>query len=1137
MPAFSSSQRGILKRVAIGKLQKTKAAAKLGISRKTLYLWLASYRRNQAEESQKRQDKINFIKYRQPADIEREILKIVVGHPEFGPQKIEYKLKEEGIKFSCRSIWLLLKKRNLTLASARRTYAGNFRINPGLGEGQCPGYLRLSAYARKRMVEDVLILGKKAGAVCREFKVSRKTFAKWKKRYLSAQQEDLALAPAMGDQHPLGVMHPRGLRESAVKAILGLAATAPELSSHQIAARLGYVGNHGVQLALERANLSREEDRRQYAEKAGSRAPKPVIFPAFREKVGQIWQRFIPNFAPAPPPQALISLLGRQTRSLIWVLVIAIASGASIIYWVKLLESATFVSGLGLVLASVSLFTGSLFFLYSLKYYLTLAIVLSFSQKTLGGFAPEGEDELIGRGGFLSWILGIRNRGQNGGLRRNPVGLEPNLEHVRLEKYPKISVQVPFYNEKNVVERAITAACNLDYPDLEVMLADDSTDETPQLIRRFQEKYGRVQILEGSGFTLSSVEVRPGLVLKHLHRTSRSGYKGAALGLALKNTDPRTEFIAVFDADFVPYPDTLTLFLKYFKVQNNMREDYQRSNVAAVQGYQWHVLNKSENWITRGVRSEYAGSYVIERAGTELYGGLKMISGSVYMIRRAPLEEVGWGTSITEDFELTLKLYEKGYKVVYTPYIQAPAECVSTLQRLVRQRMRWAEGHSNNIRKMVAKLLASNRLTAPEKVEVFYLAPYYLQAAFFLAGTLSWLFSEVVFGARLPFWTALWGWSLVLTNMLSLPLVNVVGLFLEESEEKDYLGIASFIALSYLVVPFQAYASVKGFLESREGPWFRTPKTGRITDVFTRGRFYRLISGIFGGRGVSTPTPALPAAAYEVNSYLALASANNRFNRFTIRYRGRRFIGRAVLALVLILTVTLFSLTRGAPSTYASTVTNFYFWNSATDEIGFDLSTGVVNVGKSMRGATSGASNATLTVTKTTTAYWYSQKLPTGTGTVPLPSGTWTYNDYVALQPTGSKTITWNFVVGYCSGGTGDPCGTGATYTVLGTSSNIQYTPSTALGLHAQTASVTSGYTCTEASPCRLYFEIIGTAAGAGGSYNLGYDGSAANYISNIQPPSAITVPENSFILLAAAPVLIGTILWLKERRRTPLAA
>lgn len=138
--------------------------------------------------------------------------------------------------------------------------------------------------------------------------------------------------------------------------------------------------------------------------------------------------------------------------------------------------------------------------------------------------------------------------------------------------------------------------------------------------------------------------------------------------------------------------------------------------------------------------------------------------------------------------------------------------------------------------------------------------------------------------------------------------MNSVGLFLEESEERDYQGIASFIALTYIIVPFQAYASLKGFLQKEEGPWFRTPKTGRITDVFARGRFYRFISGILPGR-----TPAIRAQSLATsfkplisNSYLSLITANNRFDSFNIKTRrGQRWMGKLVVTIVLMISITL----------------------------------------------------------------------------------------------------------------------------------------------------------------------------------------------------------------------------------------
>ncbi|GHO85225.1 glycosyltransferase family 2 protein [Dictyobacter formicarum] len=456
-----------------------------------------------------------------------------------------------------------------------------------------------------------------------------------------------------------------------------------------------------------------------------------------------------------------------------------------------------FFARIGMFFAFSAFNFGILFLIYSIKYYLTIAVLLSFSR------AAEVKK-------------------QNAPF--NSLSLSSDLSAITLERHPFVSIHVAAYNEKRVIDRFLLAATSIEYDNFEIIIADDSTDETVQLLEQWGN-HPRVKIS---------------------HRNNREGFKGGALGQALNIMDPRTEYVIVYDADFIPYPDCIIQFLKYFKAScGSLTPSASNNPIAAVQGYQWHVLNKSENWITRGIRAEYAGSYVIERSGEELYQGLKQISGSVYMIRAAILKQFGWGTSLTEDFELTLKLYEQGYKVLYTPYIQAPAEAAATIKRLIRQRMRWAEGHSFNVKKMFSKLLSSPNLTLSEKLEFIYLAPYYLQAFFFLVGMFCWFMSEVIFKVSLPFWTEMWGWSLVFTNLFALPLMNMVGLFMEECEEKDYLGLISFIFLSYIVAPFQAFAAVKGFLEKEEGPWFRTPKTGRITDSFTQAKFYKFIKEMF----------------------------------------------------------------------------------------------------------------------------------------------------------------------------------------------------------------------------------------------------------------------------------------------------
>ncbi len=848
-----------------------------GISRTIFYHWLNSCRQNpQAKVSavlapRRPQGQDHWRKL--PQKTENRVVKEAVKNPWTSPAAIGTKA---GI--SAVTAWKILKDHKLNTRELRENYL--YIKGPKL--------ISSSNVADKVTMIRRFEAGENVSQICRDFGISRTIFYRWLKRYQSVSEENKRAA--LESQRPSGEAHWRYVK-GAEEAILRLVMAHPEYSVHEISRQLPMIdgkpmmSSFGIYTIFNRLNLNTYERRLAYA----SKIEEVQALPAPVSGLGWSRQIFgrIPKVSAIPPPKILTA-------------VFVVGVSLLIASWVRMAQGYTLLEVIGLIFSTLSLLTGTIFFLYSLKYYLTLAMVLSFSQQSGEQEAKEASSSL------LAALLGA-----GGGKKASsgPAGLKPNLDHVSLSRYPKICLQIPFYNEKNVAERAASAAINLDYPEFEVILADDSTDDTPNIIKNFQRQFGPLKITKGEGYTLTEVSVREGVTLKHLHRTTRSGFKGAALNLALQVTDPKTEFIAVFDADFVPYPDTLTLFLKYFKVQNNGSEDYTSSKVAAVQGYQWHVLNKSENWITRGIRTEYAGSYVIERAGTELYGGLKMISGSVYMIRKDPLQKVGWGSSITEDFELTLRLYEAGYKVVYTPYIQAPAECVSTFKRLIRQRMRWAEGHSFNIKLMLRKLLVSQNLTGAEKFETVYLAPYYLQAFFFLLGTFSWLLAEVAFQVRLPFWTSLWGWSLVLTNMLSLPLVNIVGLFLEESEEKDYLGIASFVVLCYLIVPFQAYAAVKGFTEEKEGGWFRTPKTGRVTDVFTRGTFYRLVSGIFSGSRAAFSLSANSSAT----PYLALTSANSRFDSFALPRRGWRYASKAFLAMLLLVTNTVLSLAPYAP--------------------------------------------------------------------------------------------------------------------------------------------------------------------------------------------------------------------------------
>src|SRR5207245_11772818 len=145
-----------------------------------------------------------------------------------------------------------------------------------------------------------------------------------------------------------------------------------------------------------------------------------------------------------------------------------------------------------------------------------------------------------------------------------------------------------------------------------------------------------------------------------------------------------------------------------------------------------------------------------------------------------------------------------------------PAECVSEVRRLIKQRMRWAEGHTYNVKKYFWAILRSPNLTWQEKLEFAYYAPYYFQSVLFTVATAAWIFGVLILGQKLPMWGETFGWALVVSNALALPLMTLTGVLLERSLKRDAIGLLSFIVPSWLLDPFQAYASLKPLSPPRD---------------------------------------------------------------------------------------------------------------------------------------------------------------------------------------------------------------------------------------------------------------------------------------------------------------------------------
>ncbi len=234
------------------------------------------------------------------------------------------------------------------------------------------------------------------------------------------------------------------------------------------------------------------------------------------------------------------------------------------------------------------------------------------------------------------------------------------------EKLPTITVQLPIFNERYVVERLLEAVSLLDYPRecLEVQLLDDSTDETRGVAERLARRYADA-----------------GLPVAYLHRENREGFKAGALAEGLKVSTG--EYVAIFDADFVPPPDFLRRMVQYFT----------DPKVGMVQG-RWTWINQHYSALTEVQAIMLDGHFVVEHAGRNFSGRFFNFNGTAGMWRRAAIEDAGgWEhDTLTEDSDLSYRAQLKGWKFIYDPSTVCPSELPVEMNSFKTQQARWAKG-------------------------------------------------------------------------------------------------------------------------------------------------------------------------------------------------------------------------------------------------------------------------------------------------------------------------------------------------------------------------------------------------------------------------------------------------------------
>ncbi|MDT5156315.1 MAG: hypothetical protein QOH51_672 [Acidobacteriota bacterium] len=258
---------------------------------------------------------------------------------------------------------------------------------------------------------------------------------------------------------------------------------------------------------------------------------------------------------------------------------------------------------------------------------------------------------------------------------------------------PRITVQLPLFNEVYVVERLLAAVTAIDYPRdrLEIQVLDDSTDETRERAAREVSRY------RAEGFAVT-----------YIHRDDRTGFKAGALENGLRTT--RGELVAIFDADFVPRPDCLRKLVHFFN-----------DPLVGCAQMRWSHINGSYNLLTRLQTILLDGHFVIEQTVRNRTGGFFNFNGTAGVWRRRAIElSGGWQhDTLTEDTDLSFRAQLMGWRFVYLLDEDAPSEVPVEINAFKAQQRRWAKGVTEVALKLYPRILRSN-LPARVKLEMFF---------------------------------------------------------------------------------------------------------------------------------------------------------------------------------------------------------------------------------------------------------------------------------------------------------------------------------------------------------------------------------------------------------------------------------
>jgi len=385
-------------------------------------------------------------------------------------------------------------------------------------------------------------------------------------------------------------------------------------------------------------------------------------------------------------------------------------------------------------------------------------------------------------GAYKLWLLHLYKKSK-----------DRKIEFDELDFYPFVTIQIPVYNEYNVIERCIESAVSLDYPKdkFEIHILDDSDDETKYLIDTIVEK-----------------KKKEGFNIEVIRRNKRQGFKAGALKNGLKYANG--EFIAIFDADFIIPPDFLKKTLPFFK----------NKDVALVQT-RWGFINEEENRLTKIQKLSLNTHFEIEHNSKFKNGYFFNFNGTAGIWRKEAIITSGnWQCdTLAEDLDLSVRAYLRGWKFVFLNDVICPSELPSDFNSFVAQQFRWTKGTFEVGLKLFNHIINS-KIKFEDKLNIIFH-----------------LFSPILYLANLFFFFILWPlshFSPILFGLLALffGMSNLYNIFLTDKIISKNRSLKERIFdLIYLIVIFTGFCfkgavAVLEVLIKKKTPFVRTPKKG-----------------------------------------------------------------------------------------------------------------------------------------------------------------------------------------------------------------------------------------------------------------------------------------------------------------------